>query len=101
MAHIKSVRPCPSTSIWDGNVVIAGHNRGVRNDFGKLHTLERGDTITFTTRLGTRTYEVTSVSKVKETDTSGTAAASDNCLTLYTCVRDQRDYRWMIRAVEK
>lgn len=89
------------TSIWDGNVVIAGHNRGVRNDFGKLHTLERGDTITFTTRLGTRTYEVTSVSKVKETDTSGTAAASDNCLTLYTCVRDQRDYRWMVRAVEK
>ena len=66
------------TSIWDGNVVIAGHNRGVRNDFGKLHTLEMGDTITWTTRLGTRTYEVTSVSKVKETDTSGTASTSDN-----------------------
>lgn len=89
------------TSIWDGNVVIAGHNRGVRNDFGKLHTLERGDTITWTTKLGTRTYEVVSVQKVKETDTSGAAATSDNCLTLYTCVRDQRDYRWMVRAVEK
>lgn len=89
------------TSIWDGNVVIAGHNRGVRNDFGKLHTLEMGDTITWTTRLGTRTYEVTSVSKVKETDTSGTAPTSDNRLTLYTCVRNQRDYRWCVIAEER
>ena len=39
------------TSIWDGNVCIAGHNRGVRDDFGELHTLEPGDTITWTTKL--------------------------------------------------
>ena len=36
----------PGTSIWDGNCCIAGHNRGVRDDFGDLHTLEPGDTIT-------------------------------------------------------
>ena len=59
-----------------------------------------GDTITWTTKLGTRTYEVVSVQKVKETDISGTAATSDNRLTLFTCVRDQRDYRWMVQAVE-
>ena len=35
----------PGTSIWDGNCCIAGHNRGVRDDFGDLHTLEPGDTI--------------------------------------------------------
>lgn len=89
------------TSIWVGNVCIAGHNRGIRNDFGKLHTLEIGDTITWTTKLGTRTYEVTRVFKVKETDTSGTAPTSDNRLTLYTCVRNQRDYRWCVTAVAK
>ncbi len=89
------------TSIWAGNVCIAGHNRGVRNDFGKLHTLEIGDTITWTTKLGTQTYEVTSVSKVKETDTSGTTPTSDNRLTLYTCVRNQRDYRWCVTAVAR
>lgn len=89
------------TSIWDGNVCIAGHNRGVRDDFGELHTLEPGDTITWTTKLGTRTYEVVSVQKVKETDTSGTAATTDNRLTLYTCVRDQREYRWQVQAVEQ
>ena len=88
------------TSIWDGNVCIAGHNRGVRDDFGDLHTLETGDTITWTTKLGTRTYEVVSVQKVKETDTSGTAATTDNRLTLFTCVRDQRAYRWQVQAVE-
>ena len=89
------------TSIWDGNVCIAGHNRGVRDDFGELHTLEPGDTITWTTKLGTRTYEVVSVQKVKETDTSGIAATTDNRLTLYTCVRDQREYRWQVQAVEQ
>ena len=90
-----------NTSLWDGNCAIAGHNRGVRDDFGDLHTLEPGDTITWTTKLGQRTYEVVSVSKVRETDTSGTAATSDNRLTLYTRVKNQRDYRWMVQAVER
>ena len=90
----------PDTSIWDGNCCIAGHNRGVRDDFGDLHTLAPGDTITWTTKLGTRPYEVVSVEKVLETDTSGTAATTDNRLTLFTCVRDQRAYRWQGQAVE-
>ena len=87
------------TSLWDGNCCIGGHNRGVRNDFGKLHTLEIGDTITWTTKLGTRTYEVVSVEKVLETDTSGTTSTSDNRLTLYTCVKNQWAYRWCVTAV--
>ena len=87
------------TSLWDGNCCIAGYNRGVRNDFGKLHTLEIGDTITWTTKLGTRTYEVVSVEKVLETDTSGTTSTSDNRLTLYTCVKNQWAYRWCVTAV--
>ena len=89
-----------NTSIWDGNVALAGHNRGVTNHFGKIHTLDMGDTITLTTKLGTRTYSVTSVMKVGETDNSMLAATSDNCITLFTCVRDERDYRWCVRAVE-
>ena len=88
------------TSIWDGNVCIAGHNRGVNNHFGKIHTLELGDEITLTTMLGTRTYEVVSVSKVSETDRSGLAATTENMITLYTCVMNQRDYRWYVKAVE-
>ena len=88
-----------NTSIWAGNVPIAGHNRGVRNDFGKIHTLKTGDIITLTTVMGTRIYAVTSVTKVDVTDTSGLASTAENCITLYTCVMDQLDYRWCVRAV--
>ena len=89
------------TSIWDGNVAFAGHNRGVNNHFGKIHTLELGDEISLTTKLGTRTYEVVSVAKVSETDRSGLAATTENMITLYTCVMNQRDYRWCVKAVAK
>ena len=89
------------TSIWDGNVALAAHNRGVNAYFGQIHTLEVGDTITLTTKLGTRTYKVISVSKVSETDRSALASSTENMLTLYTCVRDQREYRWCVQAVEK
>src|SRR5699024_2336507 len=88
------------TSIWDGNVAFAAHNRGVNNHFGKIHTLELGDEITLTTKLGTRTYEVVSVSKVSETDRSVLAASTGNMITLYTCVMNQSAYRWCVQAVE-
>ncbi len=89
-----------NTSIWDGNVCFAGHNRGVNNHFGQIHTLEAGDTITLTTALGTRTYAVTSVEKVSVNDSSGTAPTTDNRVTLYTCVMNQPEYRWKVTAVE-
>ena len=41
-----------STSIWNGNVALAGHNRGVTNHFGKIHTLAAGNEIILTTALG-------------------------------------------------
>ena len=90
-----------NTSIWDGNVCFAGHNRGVNNHFGKIHTLEADDTITLTTLLGTRTYAVASVEKVSVNDSSGTASTTDNRVTLYTCVMNQPEYRWCVTAVQQ
>ena len=98
-ALLKGAGHFEGTSIWLGNVCLAGHNRGVRNDFGKIHTLKSGDTITFTTVLGTMTYSVSSVTKVAVTDTSGLSATSTNQITLYTCVQDQPAYRWCVKAV--
>ena len=100
-ALLKGAGHFENTSIWNGNVPIAGHNRGVRNDFGKIHTLKSGDLITFTTVLGTRTYAVSSVTKVDVTDTSGLASTAENCITLYTCVENQPAYRWCVRGVEQ
>ena len=88
------------TSVWDGNVSVAAHNRGVNNHFGNIHTLNVGDKITLTTKLGTRIYAVTSVSKISETDNSLLAPTIENCITLFTCVRDQSAYRWAVRAVQ-
>lgn len=89
-----------NTSIWEGNVGIAAHNRGVNNLFGNLHKLVVGDKITLTTKLGTRNYTVTSVEKISDTDNSLLTSTTENCLTLFTCVRNESSYRWAVRAVE-
>ena len=96
----KGVGHFEDTSIWGSNICLAAHNRGANNYFGQIHTLDAGDRITLTTKLGTKTYEVTTVSKVSETDRSGLEETGESCLTLYTCVRDQRDLRYCVRAVE-
>lgn len=90
-----------STSIWEGNVAIAGHNRGVNNHFGKIHTLDIGDTIKLTTQLGTRSHEVYSVSKIGVDDTSVLNDSTENIITLVTCVKNQPDYRWCVQARQK
>lgn len=96
----KGVGHFEETSIWSGNVALAAHNRGANDYFGEIHTLDIGDKIQFTTKLGTRTYRVTSVEKISEMDRSSLTPTTENCLTLYTCVRDQSAYRWCVRAVE-
>lgn len=89
------------TSIWDGNVAFAGHNRGVNNHFGKIHTLKNGDTITLATTLGTRRYSVYSVRKVSVNDVSVLNPSDENMVTLVTCVMNQPDYRWCVQARQK
>ena len=89
-----------NTSIWEGNVCIAGHNRGAHGIFGDIHTLKSGDAITLTTKSGARTYSVFSVDKVKETDTSMLGRTVENQITLLTCVTGQSTYRWCVQAME-
>ena len=88
------------TSAWDGNIAIAAHNRGVTNHFGQIHTLNVGDRVIYTTKLGTRTYEVSSVSKINVDDGNVLAASSGNKITLVTCVMNQPEYRWCVVANE-
>ena len=97
----KGIGHFEDTSIWEGNVAIAGHNRGVNNHFGKIHTLDIGDTIKLTTQLGTRSYEVYSVSKIGVDDTSVLNDSTENIITLVTCVMNQPDYRWCVQARQK
>ena len=95
----KGVGHFTSTSAWDGNVGIAGHNRGSSVVIGDIKDLSLGDRITYTTDLGTRNYAVTMVTQISETDWSYLTATTDNRITLITCVEDEPDLRWCVQAV--
>ena len=86
------------TSCWDGNVGFAAHNRN--GYFGQINTLKNGDRIIYTTKLGTRTYEVYFVGWVHETDFSKLGRTEENIVTLITCVQDVRDMRVCVQARE-
>lgn len=89
-----------STSVWDGNVGLCGHNRGAKYVIGAIKSLEIGDTVTYTTSAGTRTYEVETVRKIASNDWSYLEPTSDNRITMITCVAGDYSVRWMAQAVE-
>ncbi len=90
-----------TTSKWNGNVVLAGHNRGYKyNFFQEIKRLERGDTIEYQTEQGTRTYEVIGKRKIKETDLSCLENTKENQLKLITCLENMPEYRICIQAKE-
>ena len=89
-----------STSAWDGNVGVCGHNRGTKYAIGSIKNLERGDTITYTTIYGTRTYAVETVKIISNSDWSYLQATSDNRITLTTCLADHPESRVVVQAVE-
>ena len=89
-----------ATSAWDGNVGVCGHNRGATYAIGSIKNLKRGDTVTYTTIYGTRTYAVSSVETIANTDWSRLQATSDNRITLTTCLANQPEKRVCVQAVE-
>lgn len=88
------------TSGWDGNVGVCGHNRGAIYVIGSIKDLNAGDRITYTTVYGTRTYRVTTVAIISNTDWSYLQATADNRITLTTCLADHPESRVCVQAVE-
>jgi sortase A len=87
-----------STSAWDGNCALAGHNRS--GFFGYLKDAQIGDRLTYATPYGTRTYEVYSKTQIDEWDNSALGYSPVNILTLITCVEGVPDMRWLVQARE-
>lgn len=94
----KGVGHFPESSGWNGNVCLAGHNRSSAYAIGAIRNLKIGDTIRYTTVLGTRTYAVTFVGTISSTDWSYLGATSDNRITLITCQMNQPSQRVCIQA---
>ena len=89
-----------STSAWNGNVAVCGHNRGAQYVIGSIKDLKQGDTITYTTIYGTRTYQVTTVQIIANTDWSYLQTTADNRLTLTTCLANHPESRVCVQAIE-
>lgn len=90
-----------NTSLWNGNVGLAAHNRGYPvNYFGRLKELQIGDEIKYTTVYGTKTYKVTISTIIQDTDWSYLEETKDNRITLITCVENQPKYRRCIQGIE-
>ena len=89
-----------STSGWDGNIGICGHNRGAKYNIGSIRNLEIGDTITYSTVYGTRTYAVVLVKTISDSDWSYLQATADNRITITTCLADRPSKRVCVQAVE-
>ena len=96
----KGVAHYSSTSAWDGNVGLAGHNRGAKFNIGTIKNLKQGDVITYTTMYGTRTYQVTSVKTITNTDWSYLQGTADNRITITTCLENHPESRVCVQAVE-
>ena len=96
----KGVGHINGTSTWNSTVGIVGHNRGTNDYFGKLKTLTAGDTVTYTTSAGTRTYKVVFAGQIDDTDWSRLQYTSNNRLVLITCVENVPGKRVCIECVE-
>lgn len=77
------------TPIEDGNIALAGHNRGYDvNYFSRLKELREGDEIIYIHNEINRIYEVTKNKIIKDTDIDVLENTEENILTLITCVEN-------------
>lgn len=88
-------------SLWNGNVGLAGHNRGYKcNFFQNIKYLNEGDEIIYCTEKGERKYKVVINKIIKQTDWSYLQETNDNRITLITCVENMYEYRRCIQGIE-
>jgi len=95
LAHFKT------TSSWSGNIGLAGHNvnEDLTDGFLKnLHTLKPGDAVLYRTALGARTYAVTTIREIDETDWSYLGRTEDDRVTIITCISGKPRSRLVVQA---
>jgi sortase A len=89
-----------SSAVWEGNVCLAGHNRGANVNVLAIKNLAPGDAISYTTPYGTRHYNVFYVGQVDAADASRVGWSGENLITLITCVVNDPAHRWCVQARE-
>lgn len=89
------------TATYDGNVGLAGHNRGYKNSyFARINELEKGDIIKYKTKFFDRIYVVDNIQVIYETDWSLLESTQENKLILITCIANKKEQRLCVQATE-
>lgn len=90
------------TATYDGNIGLAGHNRGCENSyFARINELEKGDIIRYKTKFFDRIYVVDNIQVIYETDWTLLESTEENKLSLITCIASKRNQRLCVQATEK
>lgn len=90
-----------NTSIWNGNIGLAAHNRGYPiNYFAKLKELKIGDLIIYRTNNGTKKYKIKLIKIIEDTDWSYLGTTKENKITLITCVENKPTKRLCVQGLE-
>lgn len=90
------------TATYDGNIGLAGHNRGCENSyFARINELEKGDIIRYKTKFFDRIYVVDNIQVIYETDWTLLESTEENKLSLITCIANKRNQRLCVQATEK
>ena len=86
----------------EGNVGLAAHNRGYKNNyFARLKELKEGDSIFYNYQGETKEYIVTKHIIIRATDWNYLEDTEENTITLITCVENEPEYRRCIQGEEK
>ena len=92
----------PNTSNWDGNIGLAAHNRGYKNNFfSKIKYLENGDEIVYNVNNNIKKYKVEKKIEIDSYDWSYLKNTNDNRITLITCVENKENKRLVVQGIEE
>ena len=90
------------TSKTVGNIGLAGHNRGYKNNyFEYLNKLKNGDEIKYKYNEFEGIYYVEKIENIKCTNWSYLDKSQNNRITLITCIENKPDLRLCIQAIQK
>lgn len=97
----KYIGHIENTSIYDGNIGLAGHNKGYKYSyFARINELEIGDVITYKTKFYIRQYKVDNIKVILDNDWSLLENTTENKITLITCIKNKKNQRLCVQAKE-
>lgn len=97
----KYIGHFPGSAYLEGNVALAGHNRGYnKNYFEKLKKLKGGELIIYQTKSETKIYKVTEIKNISEKNVDVVKNTKENKITLITCIENTPNKRLCIVGIE-